>query len=128
MTTPAPAPRRLADHITEALNAMAARITTRHPDRAAELADWLETAHERLVVVAVVDQRRNGRIDTRSYRLDVYLTTEAGPAPLCSVRRRDLFIPPELEADDPQTEARTLLLQHGYGIPDDPGPLTDNPA
>jgi len=123
-TTPTPARRRLADHISDALTASAERVLTTHPHRRDELADWLEHAHEHIVIVPTVDRRTDGRIDTRSYRLDVYLTTTAGLAPLVSVRRRDLELPPGVEHEDAQAECRTLLLQLGYGVPDDPSALT----
>lgn len=121
--TAAPVRRRLHEHIVDALAATARRIMTAHPDRRDDLADWLDNAHEHIVIVPCVDRRADGRIDTRSYRLDVYLATAAGVAPLVSVRRRDLELPPDVQHEDAQAECRTLLLQLGQGIPDDPSAL-----
>jgi hypothetical protein len=114
--------KRLHEHITDALTASAARILADHPDRADALADWLNTAHEHVVITAHADRRPNGRIDTRSLRLDCHLTTSAGPAPLVSVRVRDL-LDQHGQPIDAQADARTLLLQLGHGIPNDTSTL-----
>lgn len=111
--------RPLHEHIASALTAMATRLVHAYPDHAAELADWLADAHRNVLVTATVDTTRTGRVDTRSYTLHVHLRTEAGIAPLCTVRRRHLHVPPDIASDDPQAECRTLLLQLGYGVPDD---------
>lgn len=115
-----PRPRRqLHEHITEALLASVSRILTEYPDPALrdELAEWMETAHERVEVEALVDRGKTGRIDTRSLRMDCYVVTSVGRAPLCSVRARDL-ITSDGTPVDAKTDARTLLLQLGIGIPD----------
>lgn len=119
--------RRLHEHIHDALLACARRLLDEHPGDEAlreALAQWMETAHERVVVEAHVERTKRGRVDTRSLRLDVYLNTDVGPAPLCQVRARDL-----LTADgqpvDAKADARTLLLQLGHGIPDDARALTE---
>lgn len=113
--------RRLADHISDALAAAASRVLARNPGRpefVEQLAAWLESAHQRIVIVPRVDRRRDGRIDTRSYILAVYLWTSAGLAPLVDVRRRELLVPSGVEHEDARAECRTLLLQLGYGVPD----------
>lgn len=118
--------QRLADHITDALAASAGRILAAHPDRPElvdQLASWLQTAHQRIVIAPRVDRRSDGRIDTRSYTLGIYLDTTSGLAPLVDVRRRDLLIPDGVEHEDAQAECRTLLLQLGYGVPDDASQL-----
>nr|WP_042195680.1 hypothetical protein [Kibdelosporangium sp. MJ126-NF4]CEL22154.1 hypothetical protein [Kibdelosporangium sp. MJ126-NF4]CTQ92935.1 hypothetical protein [Kibdelosporangium sp. MJ126-NF4]CTQ95572.1 hypothetical protein [Kibdelosporangium sp. MJ126-NF4] len=122
MTTPR---RRLSDHVYAALNESVTRVLSAHPHRRAELAQWLETVHERLIIRAVADRRTpGGRIDTRSLRMEVYVLTTAGAAPLVSVRARDL-----LDADgnpvNARTTARHLLWQNGHGIPDTPAELID---
>lgn len=118
--------RRLADHITDALTAMAARILERHPERADDLADWLETAHERVIVRADVGRSRKGRIRHDSLRLHVFIDhgPPLGLAPLCTVRVRDLVDAEGLPIDAKAT-ARELLWQHGHGIPDDLSGLDD---
>lgn len=110
--------KRLHEHITDALTATAARVLTAHPERATELADWLQTAHEHVVITAHADRRPNGRIDTRSLRLDCHVTTSAGLAPLVSVRVREL-LDQHGQPVDAQADARELLLQLGHGVPDD---------
>lgn len=118
--------RTLPEYIGQALLDSAQRILRDHPDEDTRerLAEWMETAHERITIVPTVDRRKNGRIDTRSYALEVWLTTDHGPARLCTIRRRHIAIPAGVEHDDPQTECRTLLHQLGYGIPDTPEGLT----
>lgn len=125
---PLPQPRRLSDHISEALLGLAQRQLDAHPDRPAwfldALAVWIETAAERIEIEAVVDRRPSGRVDTRSLRLDVSLPMldNATSVLLCSVRVRDLID----EHGDPinaRDDARTLLLQNGYGVPDSPAAL-----
>jgi hypothetical protein len=123
MTTPVR--RRLSDHITEALTAMATRITAKHPDRANDLVDWMQTAHTRLTYRAAADKTRNGRIDTRSMFIEVLV--DFGPnvpmLPLCKVRVRDL-VDANGQPIDGQATARELLWQLGVNIPDDPSELT----
>lgn len=113
--------RRLSEHITDALSACAQRLLDQHPDDEAlreTLARWMETAHERIQVEAHVERTKSGRIDTRTLRLDVYLHTAEGPAPLCQVRARDLVLADGTPVDA-RADARLLLLQNGVGIPDD---------
>lgn len=109
---------RLHEHISSALYASAGRVVAQHPQLADQVATWIETAHEKVRVVANVERRARGRIDTRALRLDCYLDTADGLAPLCTVRVRDL-IDDDGQPIDARDTARTLLLQHGHGIPDD---------
>lgn len=115
--------RRLADHITEALDASVARVLAAHPERRDELAEWRATAHERVVVRADVGQDRRGRIRHDSLRLAVHLITSEGLAPLCTVRVRDL-VDEHGQPLDAKELARELLWQNGIGIPDDASELT----
>jgi hypothetical protein len=115
--------RRLAEHITDALTASARRVLAQHPERQEELAQWIETAHQQVVVGLDVGRTRRGRIRTNSLRVVAYLNTTAGMAPLCSVRVRDL-VDEHGQPIDPRATARELLWQHGIGIPDDPSGLT----
>lgn len=126
---PAP-PRRLHAHIIDAVQAAAERMVQLRSDPAWRdtVADWVEAtldpAEHRIHVALRVDRNVRGRIDTRSLAVDVYLTSRTGMEKLLTVRARDL-----LAADgnriDARADARTLLLQLGYGIPDSPAAITE---
>ncbi|MEQ7124718.1 hypothetical protein ABN034_09345 [Actinopolymorpha sp. B11F2] len=121
--------RTLAEHIGDALSASARRVLAEHPEQREAVAAFMETAHERVVIVPTVDRDASGRIDTRSYALDVYLRLSQGLVPLCTVRRRELAMPPGHEDADPRAEARDLLDQNGAAlgrIPDTPAALFDD--
>ncbi|MDN5918671.1 MAG: hypothetical protein L0I76_26840 [Pseudonocardia sp.] len=118
--------RRLYEHIHDALLASARRLLAQNPDPVVRdaLADWMSTAHERILVGASVDRGRRGRVDTRSLRIDCYIRTDSGPAPLCSVRARDL-LDEHGDPVDARADARTLLLQLGIGVPDSPAGIQE---
>lgn len=116
----------LAAHINDALAAMAGRILTHHPERAGDLADWLEDAHKRVIVRADVGRGKRGRIRHDTLRLAVFIDhgPPLGLAPLCTVRVRDL-VDQNGQPIDAKATARELLWQNGYGIPDDLSGLDD---
>lgn len=127
-TPPTPgAAVRLHEHISGALYASAGRVVAEQPHLAEHIARWIETAHEQVEIEAHVERGPRGRIDTRSLRLDCYLRTSQGRAPLCSVRVRDL-VDEHGERIDARADARTLLLQNGHGIPDSPASLPSDAA
>jgi hypothetical protein len=129
-TPPTPrAAARLHEHISGALYAVAKRVIAQHPhpELREHIATWMETAHELVEIEAHVARGNSGRIDTRSLRLDCYLQTSQGRAPLCSVRVRDL-VDGDGERIDARSDARTLLLQNGHGIPDSPATLHGDAA
>lgn len=123
----------LTEHVLEALMASARRVLVDRPD-----AELREALAERLeAIVEGRDRRklygrldvkrgRRGRIDTRSLVVSVWLVDhgneDAEPEQVCRVRVADL-----VDADgrpiDARADARTLLLQNGIGVPDDPSAL-----
>jgi hypothetical protein len=114
--------RRLHEHIAEAVQASVGRILAEHPHLREVAAEYAEQLHRRVEVEASVDRRR-GRLDTRSLRIDCYLRADSGErALLCSVRARDLLTDYGRPVDA-RADARTLLLQLGIGIPDSPAGL-----
>ena len=127
-------PRRLSEHVHDALVTGAARVLERHPDpdlreALAERNTLLtEGRHPTLTLTVRLEvDRRRGRVDTRSTLAVVSVVDAAsgGDEELCRVRVREL-----LDADgrpvDALVTARELLWQHGHGIPDDPSALTDD--
>lgn len=107
---PARPARRLADHIHDAMLGMATHVLPEHHDRRDELAEWLETAHDRLVCIAQVGppkRKRDQRHDLRSLRIDVQLYTDASPAPLVSVRLQDLTTDTAPAQGDPMPDTST---------------------
>lgn len=137
MTTteiPAQTPRRLHQHIIDAVQALAERMVQQRPDSAIwrdTVADWVEATldpdEHRIHVALRVDRNVRGRIDTRSLAVDVYLTSRIGMEKLLTVRARDL-LDEHGHPIDARADARTLLLQLGHGIPDNVATLTEEPA
>jgi hypothetical protein len=123
---------RLHEHIENALAESARRVVAigarEGLDLRERMAEWVETAHERIECELSIDgPGRRGRIDTRSLAVVVYLVASdpdnaVQRAHLLTVRARDLI----KEDGSPvaaSEDARTLLLQLGHGIPDSPAGL-----
>lgn len=131
-------PRRtLSEHIGQALYDQARRVIATLTDDARgravreELAEWYETAHERVTVELRAEKAARGRadrVDTRSTYAIVWLDTAAGPGELCRVRVRDL-VDQHGQPIDARATTRDLLAQQ-QPAPDhvptewttDPGP------
>lgn len=137
----------LHEHITEAMTASCARVLAdAHEDGDLTVADCdklrelladeveavLDPANGRLTFAVGCDGPRGNRPpDVRSAYVNVlYLDADGRPAPLVSVRIRDLDLPP---VTDWRQSIRDLLWQHGwrldgYQVPDDPSSLTRLPT
>lgn len=121
--------RTLAEHVTEALEALADGRRTFPAELAGHMPDvvetWLADARERVVVEAEVDRRR-GRVDHRSLavtaRLLLHTPPGARPEDVPAVRLgrwrvRDLVDSDGQRIDTAQA-VRDLLAQHA-AVPDD---------
>lgn len=134
-TSTRPTPRHLRDLIDEHLDHYLRvgahnlhAVATDHDEAQAAIDDMARTIRDRVLVSADVAKTSSGRIRPGTLRVRVYLrgdetqhNSDLG-VELFSVRARDL-----LQHDgtpvDAKADARTLLLQLGYGVPDDTSTL-----
>lgn len=116
---------RLHEHVLAAALAyvVAALEAAPSEELRERLADWVENLTDYTVITATLDTNARHRPDARSLTFHAMVRLPAGVAgpkwfTLVSVRARDLLMPDGTPVDA-RADSRTLLLQHGIGVPDD---------